>query len=256
LCRLYVTDGLTVPEVADRLGLSRWRVTRALRAAGIPSRRPGWTDGAPPTPITAQQLTDLYIEHGNTTGEVAAALGTTSTRVNAALRRHGIQRRPEPATPPPPLDLDAASLTDLYVTRRLDDTAIGAIYAVPAWRVTRRRRELGVHRPPSPPPHPEPQVMPPAQVLHRWYTIEGRTLEQIAHAHHTARDTVRGWLHTAGIPIQPRTSREHRKHLDPALLRDLYQGREWSAAMDRCRAGHHHPTGAADPARTRHPRPQ
>ena len=231
LRRLYVTEGLTVTEVAERLDLPQRRVTAALQAAGIPRRRPGWTDGAPPSPITAQQLGDLYVEHGNTVREVAAVLGTTTTRVNAALRRHGIARRPEPAPPPPPLALDAATLTDLYVTRRLDDTTIGTQYSVPSWRVTRRRRELGVHRPASPPPHPDPPVMPPAKDLHRWYVTEGRTLEQIAHHHHTARDTVRAWLQTAGIPIQPRTSREHRKHLDPELLRDLYQDREWSATM-------------------------
>ena len=73
--------------------------------------------------------------------------------------------------------------------------------------------------------------MPPAEDLHRWYVTEGRTLEQIAHQHHTARDTVRTWLQTAGITIQPRTSREHRKHLDPELLRDLYVDREWSATQ-------------------------
>jgi hypothetical protein len=62
-------------------------VTTALDAAGIPRRRPGWTDGAPPAPITAEQRTELYTKNGKTVGEVAAALGTT-TRVNAALRRH------------------------------------------------------------------------------------------------------------------------------------------------------------------------
>ena len=117
--------------------------------------------------------------------ELAAALGTTTTRVTAALRRHGIPRRPEPPAPPPPLGLDGATLTELYVTRRLDDTAIGTRYGVPAWRVTMRRRELGVHRPTASAAAPGPPVMPPAADLHRWYVIEGRTLEQIArHASH------------------------------------------------------------------------
>jgi len=125
--------------------------------------------------------------------------------------------------------LDKTTLTELYVTRRLDDTEIGARFGVPAWRVTMRRRELDVHRPPAPPPHSEPPVMPAVEDLHRWYVTEGRTLEQIAQQHHTARDTVRTWLQTAGISVQPRTSREQRKHLDPVLLRELYLDREWSA---------------------------
>ena len=45
----------------------------ALDAAGIARRRPGWTDGTPPAPITAEQLTELYVENGKTIGEVAAA---------------------------------------------------------------------------------------------------------------------------------------------------------------------------------------
>jgi len=85
------------------------------------------------------------------------------------------------------------------------------------YRFTRRRRELGVRR--AAPPHPDP-APPVAADLHRWYT-EGRGLDQIARQHHTTRDTVRTWLQTAGVSVQPLTSREHRMHLDPVLLRDL-----------------------------------
>ncbi len=230
LRQLYITEGLSVAEVAQRLRLSRGRVTAALDAAGIPRRRPGWANGNPPDPISRGMLIKLYLNDGSTVREVAAALGTTTTRVNAALRRHGIPRRPEPKAPPP-LKLDRTRLTELYVTRRLDDTEIGVRFGVPAWRVTMRRRELDVHRPPAPPPHPEPPVMPPAEDLHRWYVTDRRTLEQIARQHHTTRDTVRTWLQTAGVSVQPRTSREQRKHLDPKLLRDWYLVREWSAAQ-------------------------
>jgi len=93
----------------------------------------------------------------------------------------------------PPRLVDAATLTDLYVTQRLDDAEIGSRCGVPAWRVTKRRRELGVHRPVS--------------------------------------TVVRAWLTDAGIPVKPRTSREHRKHLDPVLIAELYQEREWSSAQ-------------------------
>lgn len=115
LRQLYLVEGLSVAEVAHRLGVTKHRVTAELQAAGIPGRRPGWTDGQPPAPITRAQLTELYLDGGMTVGEVAAALHTTTTRVNTALRRHGIDRRPEPATPPPPLDLDRTTLTELYV---------------------------------------------------------------------------------------------------------------------------------------------
>lgn len=229
LRQLYVNEGLSVGDVALRLGQSRGRVTAALDPARIPRRCPGWTDGNPPDPISRGVIINLYLNDGSTVREVAAALATTTTRVNAALRRHGIPRRPELQKAPRPLKLDRTKLTELYVTRRQDDDEIGSRYGVPAYRVLMRRRELGVHRPPAPPPHPEPPVMPPAEDLHRWHVTEGRTLEQIARQHHTTRDTVRRWLQTAGVSVQPRTSKEQRKHLDPVLLRELYLDREWSA---------------------------
>ena len=83
----------------------------------------------------------------------------------------------------------------------------------------------------SEPPRPAPPDAPPAELLHRWYVDQGRTLEQIARGQHTSRDVVRAWLTDAGIPVKPRTSREHRKHLDPVLIAELYQEREWSSAQ-------------------------
>ena len=230
LRRLYVTEGLSIAEVAQRLGISRGRVTAALEAAGIPRHRPGWANGEPPPPITKTQLDDLYVNAGRSIGEVATTLNTTTTRVVKALRRHGIPRRPEPQAAPPPLHLDRTTMTELYVTQRLDDTAIGARYGVPAHRVTMRRRELQVRRPPALPPHPTPPTAPASDDLERWYVTEGRTLAQIARHHHTTRATVRTWLEAADVSVQPRTSREHRKQLDPDLLRDRYLNREWSAA--------------------------
>ena len=130
------------------------------------------------------------------------------------------------------------------------------MHRVPAYRVTMRRRRT--RRPPAAGGAAAPRT--PGDAARsgsaRWYVTEGRTLEQIARQHHTTRDTVRTWLQTAGVSVQPRTSREHRKHLDPVLLRDLYLDREWSRRRDRRRAGHDRPPGAADPARARHPGPQ
>ena len=161
--------------------------------------------------------------------------------------------------------------------RRLDDAAIGAMYAVPAYRVTLRRRELGIHRPPAPPPHQKPPAMPPATDLQRWYVTEGQTLERIARRHHTTRETVTTWLQAAEVSVQPRTSREHRKHLDPVHLRELYLVREWSAteiaaeldtSVHRCcgpcmsrtsqSAGAGHPAGrtATPPSQTHCPLPR
>ena len=46
----------------------------------------------------------------------------------------------------------------------------------------------------------------------------------------TLRPPPQAGLQTAGVSVQPRTSRENRKQLDPDLLRELYVGPEWTAA--------------------------
>jgi hypothetical protein len=121
-------------------------------------------------------------------------------------------------------------MVDLYVTQRLDDATIARQHDVPTWRVTQRRRELGVHRPRPPMPLRPFPVAPSPVELRRLYVDVGRTLEQIARENHTSKPVVRTWLEDAQIPIQPRTSREHRKQLDAVLVAELYQEREWSAA--------------------------
>ena len=64
LRQLYVDEGLSIGEVALRLGQSRGRVTAALDAARIPRRRPGWTDGSPPDPISRGLLIKAVRQRG------------------------------------------------------------------------------------------------------------------------------------------------------------------------------------------------
>jgi len=228
LRRLYLEQKLSVNTIADQLGLPPHRIRTALQAAGVPVHKPGWTGGQPPPPITRDQLQQLYVEQRLSTRQVADELGCGPTRVLAALRRHHIPIRTERPTVPS-LDVDEPTLRDLYVAQHLDDQTIGAELGVPAWRVTMRRRELGIRRPAGRPPHKTPPDPPAPDVLARLYIDEGHTLEDIAHRHHTSSPVVRTWLNDAGIPVQPRTAREHRKHLDPTLIAELYQDREWTS---------------------------
>jgi len=85
------------------------------------------------------------------TRQVADVLKCTPARVLAALKRHGITMDPRWQAIPP-LPADAPTMFDVYVTQRLDDATIAQQYNVPTWRVTKKRRELGVHRPPAPTP--------------------------------------------------------------------------------------------------------
>ena len=199
------------------------RDSSRLDADGITVSRPGWTASTPP-PISEKQPRDLYVDQQMSTRQVADVLKCTPARVLAALKRHGFtidSRWPVI----PPLPADAPTMFDLYVTQRLDDATIAQQYDVPTWRVTKNRRELGCA--PATRAHAaaiDPAAPAPVE-LQRLYVDDGRTLEQIAREKHTSTTVVRRWLEVAQIPIQPRTSREHRKQLDPVLVAELYQER-------------------------------
>jgi AraC-like DNA-binding protein len=193
----YLGELLSIDQIATRVGYSRGTVAAALRAAGVPrrDRRDRPTRAGRPV-ITADRLTELYLRRGLTARQVAAELGCEPSAVAAALKRHCFTRPVNAAG----LDVDRETLTRLSVTERLGDGAIGARYGVPAWQVTRRRRELDVHRPPGtprpdPPPTPAP---PPAADLHRLYVDLALPIRVIAEQQHTSQRTVRGWLTAAG----------------------------------------------------------
>lgn len=225
---LYVEQQMTVAQVAAAVDISTTRITDALKRYGITLRKPGWTDGVPPPPITAEQLQQLYVQRELSVDETAAALNTTDTRVRAALHRHQIPIRTE-RRPPPALELGKQELTELYVRQRLDDAQIGELHGVPPWRVRQRLRELGVRRPQVDPPRPPRTAAPPAEELHELYVEQGRTLAEIGRMFHTSSPAVRDWLEGAGIPVKPRTTRATRTRLDPRQVRELYEQRHWSS---------------------------
>ena len=225
----YVEQQMTVAQVAAAVGVSTTRITAALKRHGIALRKPGWVDGVPPPPITAEQLHQLYVQGEMRIDETAAALETTDTRVRAALRRHGIPIRPE-RRPLPALGLTKEALTDLYVHQRLDDDQIGELHGVPPWRVRQRIRELGVRRPQVDPPRLSRPSAPPVDELRVLYTEQGHTLAQIGRRFHTSAPTVREWLDQASIPVKPRTTRATRAQLDPQQVCELYEQRQWTSS--------------------------
>jgi len=217
------------------------RVATALRSAGVPRRSPWDRPNAAGPAISAGQLTDLYVNQGLTARQVAAELGCPLSQVAAALTRHRITRPVFPVT----FDVDRATLTRLYVTEQLDDTVIAARYDVPPWRVTRRRRELDVHRPRI---HRPPRPTPPA---HLHGPSPGQSLPTAAVTatrHRSTPRTVRARPTRAGINTAP-----HARHGpptpvgdDPALA-DLYTDPEVTGWRRRHQIPRRpHPAGGAD----------
>ena len=230
---LYTQQRRTLAQVAEQLGCSSEQVRAGLLAAGValrPARHPARADVLPP--ITAQQLRELYQDQQLTLDEIAERLGGSPTRVSAALTRHQIPRRPRAARrPPPDIELDRDTLHRLYVQQRLDDTTIADRHDVPTWRITRRRRQLHVTRPPTPPPHPTPAQPPAPGELRALYLDQQLSIAQIARHYRTGNPTARSWLHDAGIALRPRTARSHRTTLNLDQLQQLYTARQWSAAQ-------------------------
>lgn len=146
LQRLYVQEQRSIADIAATVDSTTARINRALKAAGIPRRSRLQTRGF--TELDPDLLA-RHAEQGRTKTQIAAALGTSSHRVQTALRRYNMTLKPTSLVPPAPVD--SATLTDLYVAQRLDDRAIAARLKVPTWRITQRRRELSIRRSPAAP---------------------------------------------------------------------------------------------------------
>ena len=67
----------------------------------------------------------------------------------------------------------------------------------------------------------------------------GNAEREVARHYRTAAPVVRRWLREAGIPVRPRTTREHRRRLDIDTVRELYQERGWTSAEIAARLGTH-----------------
>lgn len=233
LRRLYLDEALTVAEVASRVGGSAARVLAALRRAGIPRRPRGTPSGHRIEPLTAELLHQLYVVEGLSAAGVVARLGGVQDRVYPALAKYGIPSRPR-HRPAPQLTISRTELEEAYVTGRRSKEEIASAYGVAVWQVTLRLRADGIRRPRQPRPKPE---APPAADLARLYLDEGLTLADLTRRYRTGRPTVRSWLDEAGIPVSPRTSRQHRRQLPLDEVEEAYWDQGCTASEIASRLG-------------------
>lgn len=218
LRELYVEEGLTASEVAERVGGSAARVLAALRRAGIPTRAPGTPSGRRLTRLTPELLHQLYVVEELSTVEIAKRVGGDSKRVWPALVRAGIPRRPRGPSPRP-VKADRGELVDAYVEERASLEELAERYGTSVNQVRFRLRAEGIRRPPPGSPAPTP---PPRDQLVRLYVEEGWTLAQLVARYHVSRHHIRAWLVDAGVTIAPRTGRQHRQQLPVETVRGWY----------------------------------
>lgn len=86
--RLYVDEGLTQEEVAERLDCGRTTVASWLRKYDIPTQGPGRRNV--PELHDPELLHELYVDRGLSLRGVADEIGCHATSVARALRRHDI----------------------------------------------------------------------------------------------------------------------------------------------------------------------
>lgn len=93
---LYVKQGLSMQETAEKLYCSLSTVRTYMRLHGIAVRDPQTRNHRMPgrKPVfTKKELEDMYVKKGMSCYQIAQEKGTHPSAVNKALKRLGIQSR-------------------------------------------------------------------------------------------------------------------------------------------------------------------
>lgn len=127
LMELYVDQGLTVAEIAERFEVSKNVVSTASHSQRIPVRPSGPSRQAPVVLLDALYGDDMVV---------------------AALDRHGIERRPEAGTLrerwPVPAPLSEAALKELYATVGLSVSHLSLLTGHQPSAIRHRLQEAGL----------------------------------------------------------------------------------------------------------------
>ncbi|HTJ74542.1 MAG TPA: hypothetical protein VL337_04185 [Acidimicrobiales bacterium] len=212
---LHYRQGLTLAEIATRLGTYPRRISRRAEELGVPIRKLHSTPGARLPAGAEARLAALYGRRD----------------VSRALRRHGVPRRDAAGAAVNALAMHHDLLDDLYGGCRLSATEIGLLLARSNATVMRQLRADSIPiRPPPPrrPPREKRPPLPPGQPLTReilldLYMTQNLTLQEVAeHTGWRSGGPVRTALRREGIPIRRMTVPPRKVELTRDLLEDLY----------------------------------
>lgn len=188
LQRLYETERLSMQQIGKRFGVTRQRVHRRLKDAGVRSRFPIFID--------QKTLGHLYIERGLPKEKVAKLLDVDVGIVNRELKRHGLMRTEEND----PRRIDGELLYNLYVVEGLDQRQVakkvGLSLNVIRAEIKRHnivfRHKPGMRR----------ELFGRAE-LYDLYVTQGLSCSEIGRRIHANKRTVGIWLRRIGITIRP-----------------------------------------------------
>lgn len=219
--RLYLDEGLSLREVARRLGLTPDKLRVRLARAGIEVRPPGGATSK--VPLERAWLADAYGVRLLSHKEIATEAGCSVAHVRNELRRHGVRRHRVPAPLPPGwLRLTPELLEKLYVEEALTTSQVAERAGGSAGRVLAALRRAGIPtRAPGTPAGRRLTRLTP-ELLHQLYVAEELSTTQIADG--VGGNAKRVWsaLVRAGIPRRPRSRPPRRVTADREELIEAY----------------------------------
>ncbi len=146
VCHLYLCQELSTYRIAAIVGISRQRVGRLLRRAGVPVKpRGAGRRRAAADPAVVAALKDLYLRFRLTSGQIASLTGIPERTVRDRLRADGVTMRSRGRCNREDRQTVAADvLTDLYVRAGLTAAETGSTLGVHRRIVLRTAHDLGL----------------------------------------------------------------------------------------------------------------
>lgn len=211
LKKLYLQQGLSLLQIANRLAVSEGSVNRWMRYHKIPVRIPGRkprgttvVKSSQPTgrprgchsirpPI--QDLVDLYVAQGLTSTQIATRYNVSRTSVCAWLRYYGIAVRKPSAKP------SADELKRLYVDQELTSRQIATMLGVDRNRLLAWLTEYDITRHGVPGTLLLKGIAPPSKkTLYDLVHRKHKTFEEIGQMFGgVTKNAVMAWLNKLGI---------------------------------------------------------
>jgi hypothetical protein len=141
---MYTSQGLTVSEIARRLGVTRGESQGMLRRAGIPRRRRAPRPLPPPSEQERRRLERLYVKEGLTVAYVGRRLGVSRDSAERLLVRADIpvRRYAGPQLPKAP------ELRRLYIKEKLSTRDLARRFHTHQATVWRALADAGIPRRP------------------------------------------------------------------------------------------------------------
>lgn len=193
--RLYLDEGLTQRQIAERFGVSKWTIqARLKRLKVLPP---------PPKRIDPKIITNLYVKKKWSAVRIAKHLDVTDSGVRHRLKSLGLLRPRAPRDKP-----DIKTIKQLYVEKRWSRRRIAIHFGVSDWLVDDRLMRAGVTLRPRSFLDDETTKKAVIERIKDLYLKEGLTVAETARRVHTDRPTVTRLLKSSGIQVPRRPDRD------------------------------------------------